>query len=100
MSGDGRLLMNLDAAAVGAAGITPGHGVVAGNGAGRMVQGPADRRLMSAAVRDRFRESASSINSGPTTSLSMPRCLFTSARQRWVRSDAGEWASVKWPRSE
>ena len=35
-----------------------------------------------------------------TSSLSMPMCLLTSARQRIVRIALSVWASVKWPRSE
>ena len=38
------------------------------------------------------------ISSGPMTSESTPWSLFTSARQRMVRSDPSLWASVRWPR--
>ena len=40
------------------------------------------------------------ISAGPITSESTPSTLFTSARQRIVRSDASLWASVRWPRWE
>ena len=45
MPGDLGLLVDLDAALVGAAGVAPGDGVVARDGAGRMVQRAQDRRV-------------------------------------------------------
>ena len=47
------------------------------------------------------RNGASRLTSaGPITSESTPWTLFTSARQRIVRSDASLCASVRWPRCE
>ena len=43
------LLMDLDAALVGAAPVAPGNGVMSGDRAGRMVEGPHDRRVTAAA---------------------------------------------------
>jgi hypothetical protein len=40
------------------------------------------------------------ISSGPMTRESTPWILFTSARQRIVRSELSLWARVMWPRCE
>ena len=40
------------------------------------------------------------ISAGPITSDSTPWTLFTSARQRIVRSELSLCASVRWPRCE
>ena len=93
------LLVDLDAALVGAAAIAPGHRVVPRDRAGRVVQRAQDRRVAAAAQVD-LRAAPSLTASGPTTSLSTPKCLLTSARQRIVRIAESVCASVKWPRVE
>ncbi len=53
-AGDTSLLVDLDPLAVGRSGITPGDGVMAGDGAGWMIESADDGRLVSAASQVHF----------------------------------------------
>jgi hypothetical protein len=80
------------------AGLSPGNGIVADDGARRIPERTQDR---VPGGRAGIKERASRvIPAVPTTPESTPSAWFTSARHRIIRSETPVWASGRWPRCE